>query len=372
MKIMIIKLGIFFLNLIYFFFKLFKTKKKVLILSRQSNKKSEDIKLLESELKSQDKNIEVVVLCKKLEKGLTAKIKYFIYIFYQMYHLSTSRVVVLDGYSIVVSILKKKKNTVIIQTWHAIGAFKKFGYSILDQEEGTNSKLALTMKMHENYDYIFTSSEYTKKYFAEAFNYDISKLKVMPLPRVDLLTDKKHLKQIKDRVIKYYPNMAAKKNIVYAPTFRKGDGDISKVEELIDSIDYKKYNLIIKFHPLSKVKLKDERVIIDKKFTTIDMMASGDYVITDYSAIVFEAALLDKPIFFYAYDYSKYYKRRNFYIDYKKQMPGLVEEEANKITRAIEEGNYDIKKIRDFSKRFVCFTKGRCTYNIAKFVLRKL
>ena len=88
---------------------------------------------------------------------------------------------------------------------------------------------------------------------------------------------------------------------------------IEYINNLIDKIDYSNYNLIVKLHPLSKIDISDQRVIIDKKFTSVEMMIVSDYVITDYSAIVFEAAILEKPIFFYCYDYDKYYKKRNFY-----------------------------------------------------------
>ena len=161
MKI-IIKIGTFFLNIIYSFFKLFKTQNKVTFISRQSNYKNEDFALIEKKLKEKDNSIKIVILCKKIEKGFISKISYFFHMFVQMWNLATSKVIVLDTYCIVASILKKKKGTVIIQIWHAVGAFKKFGYSVLDMEEGSKKDIALAMKMHNNYDYVITSSANTK------------------------------------------------------------------------------------------------------------------------------------------------------------------------------------------------------------------
>lgn len=372
MKVLLIKIGSIFLNFVYLFFKPLRVRNKVTFISRQSNKKSEDILMLEKELNIKKKDIEIVVLCKKLESNPVSIIKYFFHLFVQMYHLSTSKVIVLDSYCIVASILKKKKGTTIIQMWHAIGAFKKFGYSILDQEEGRNSKIASAMKMHKNNDYVLTSSDYTKKYFAEAFNCDISKLKVYPLPRVDKLRDKEYLSNIKEKVYKTYPKLRHKKNIVYAPTFRKDKCETDKIYELVNSIDYTKFNLIIKFHPLSKIVIDSEGVIVDKKFSTIDMMMISDYVITDYSAVVFEAALLKKPIFLYAYDFSKYYKKRNFYLDYKKEMPGFISTNATEIISAVENNDYDLKRIREFSKKFVETSSNGACSNLSKFILKNM
>ena len=56
----------------------------------------------------------------------------------QMYHAATSEIVVLDTYCIIISLLKQRKSLKVIQMWHALGAMKKFGYSILDKGEGTD------------------------------------------------------------------------------------------------------------------------------------------------------------------------------------------------------------------------------------------
>lgn len=371
MKILLINIAIFILNIIYLPFKLLPIQNKITFISRQSNKKSEDIKLLEKEIKRADKNIKVVILCKKIEKGFLNKLKYIFHMFIQMYHLSTSKLIILDSYCIAASVLKKKKNTIIIQMWHALGSFKKFGYSILDKKEGSSRKLAEVMKMHFNYDYIFTSSEESKKYFAEAFNYQPKNIIVMPLPRVDLLLDKKIISKKKRKIIKTYHELSKKENILYAPTFRKNGEDSKPIYNLINKIDYSKYNLIIKLHPLSKLKIDDDRVIIDRKFSTIDMMYVSDVVITDYSAIVFEASLLNKPLMFYCYDYSSYYNSRNFYLDYKK-MPGVIDENAEKIVSSIEKKDYNLDSVKDFSIKYINLNKEKATKKIVEFIFAKM
>ena len=71
----LVKFGILVLNIIYFFIKLFPQRKRITFISRQSNKKSDDISLLEKDIKKRDSSIDVVVLCKKKEKGLASKVK---------------------------------------------------------------------------------------------------------------------------------------------------------------------------------------------------------------------------------------------------------------------------------------------------------
>ena len=366
----LIKLGIFILNIIYFFIKLFPVKHKVTFISRQKNVATTDFLMLEEELKKCDKKLKVVKLCRRLEGNIFNKFKYFLHMFVQMYHIATSKVVVLDSYCICISILKHKKSLKVVQMWHAMGSFKKFGYSILDQKEGSSSKIAHLMGMHKNYDYVFTSSEACKKNFAEAFNVSLDKMVVMPLPSVDLITNPKYIKASRKRVLSKYPDINKKKVILYAPTFRKNKDMTKDIKKLINEVDFEKYNLVVKLHPLSKTVINDNRIIFDNSFSTLDMAVVSDYVITDYSAVVFEIAILNKPLFFYAYDKKSYLDDRNFYMNFDKDMPGVISENPREIIRAIEKEKYDLKVVKKFALDNVSKVYGGYTANVCKFILK--
>ncbi len=379
MVIFIIKIAIVFCNFVYFFIKLFKTKDKITLISRQSNNISDDFLLLKNDIEKRYSKYKIVVLNRKLENGIMNKIKYAMHIFKQMYHIATSKVVVLDSYCIPISILKHKKNLKVIQMWHALGAFKKFGYSICDNIEGTSSKLNKAMKMHKNYDYIFTSSENCKKYFAEAFGYTEDKVLPYPLPRLDLISDKKYINNKKDDIYSIYPELKNKKNIVYAPTFRLKKhnlieksqiNNVDYIKKLIEQINFNEYNLIIKLHPLSNLEIEDDRIIYDRKFSTLDMILISDYVITDYSAILYEAAYLNKPIFFYAYDIDQYLNDRDFYLNYKKDIPGVVKKDPKKLISSIENDDYDLKIVKEFRNRNIIDCKKSYTEDISDFIIQ--
>lgn len=174
---MIKKLLIKCANFIYMFFKILPVKDKVTMISRQSDEKTLDFKLLEDEFKQRKPQLQVCILCHKLEGGVNAKlmnkIKYIFHCLKQMYHIATSKIVILDSYCILISILNHRKELKVIQMWHSMGTMKKFGYQILDLEEGSNRKLATDMKMHKNYDYIFASSPAYANYLTEGFGYRI-------------------------------------------------------------------------------------------------------------------------------------------------------------------------------------------------------
>ena len=199
------------MNIIYKFFKLFKTKNKITFISRQSNNISIDFTLLIENIKKESPEIKIVVLNKELNKSIISKITYFFHMFIQMYHIATSKVVILDGYCIMISILKHKKDLKVIQIWHALGSLKKFGYSTLGKKDGRDSKLAELMNMHKNYDYVLTSSELSRPFFRQAFNVQDKKMLVMSLPRVDYLQSDKYKKIVTEKFYKIYNECDNKK-----------------------------------------------------------------------------------------------------------------------------------------------------------------
>ena len=85
--------------------------------------------------------------------------------------------------------------------------------------------------------------------------------------------------------------------------------------KLIEQFDPHKYAVIIKQHRLDKTKLKPSNNIVQIKdeFDSLELLPIADYVITDYSALTFEAALLHKPLYFWAYDYDTYNQECGLY-----------------------------------------------------------
>lgn len=364
MKYVLIKIAVIFLNIIYFFIKLFPTRNKITMISRQSNSMSIDFKLLKEEIEKH-KKYKVVVLCKKLkgkeEANLLSLIGYSFHMFKQMYHIATSKVVILDSYCICISVLKHKKSLKVIQMWHSIGTMKKFGYDILDQEEGNSSKMAKVLNMHKNYDYVLCAGEGYKHDLVRQFNCDESAIRIVPLPRVDLITNKEEVNKIKNRIYVMYPKLKDKKNIIYVPTFRKNEKELKKhIDELINNVNYKKYNLIIKLHPLSNIEINDKRVILGKGFSSMEMMLVSDYVITDYSCILYEAGVINKALYFYPFDYDDYNRNRSLNIDYFNELPGVISKDIRVIIKSIENDKYDYNKLTKFIRKYVEYKGKSC------------
>ena len=370
-----IKLGRCFLEFLYFCLKLFPTMNKVTMISRQSNTPSVEFKMIEKKIKEKSSMVKVVLLCKTLdggaEAGIITRIRYSVHILVQMFHIATSKIVILDTYCIPISLLHHKKSLTVIQMWHSMGTMKKFGYTALDKEEGTKSKLAKVMRMHANYDYVFASAEVYKEDLAKGFHCDISRIVTMPLPRLDLLQSAVYREKRRVQIYQQYPQLKGKPLILYCPTFRKKEERFAEaLYQLIEMIDREKYCFVVKLHPLSKIQLGQE-VIQAEGFTTFDMLFVADYVISDYSCIVYEAAVLGIPLFFYNFDMDEYLEGRGLAIDYYHELPGVISSDAKEIYDAIEEKKFDRKEIEDFRNKYISPTK-HATEDIVDFLLELL
>ena len=76
------------------------------------------------------------------------------------------------------------------------------------------------------------------------------------------MIDKNNIKKVSDKIYAKYPKLKNnKKNILYCPTFREGNYDYKYIKEFIDKFNYKKYNLVVKLHPLTKYKFNNDKVI---------------------------------------------------------------------------------------------------------------
>lgn len=360
------KIGILTLKIIYIPMKLLKTKNKVVYISRQFNKPTLDFVLLKTEIEKKDNTIKNVFLTKRIEKGLLNSIIYIFHMLKQMYHIATAKIVILDTYCIVASVLKHKKETKIIQMWHAIGAIKKFGYQTIGKKTGTNKEMAELMCMHKNYNYILCSSEITKNYYCKAFNVDESKIKYLGMPRIDYILEKKNT----DKIYEEYPILKERTNILYVPTFRKGKK--IKINRIIDKIDTNKYNLIVKLHPLDhkQYTYKERKgVIFDDKFKSYDLLDVADKIITDYSSLSIEISLLNKPLYFYTYDIEEYNEDPGLNFNFKKEEIGkYMAKTPRKLLKLLEE-DYDYNALKKFKDKYITVNTENCADKVANFIL---
>ncbi len=369
MKIVAIYIFKGFLKFIYFFLKLLPTNKsKILFMSRQSDSITLDFQLIKDEIRKRNKSVKMIFICKRMDKGFINNVKYFFLILKQMFHLATSKVVVIDSYSIPVCILNHKKSLFVLQIWHSIGKIKKSGYQTLDTNSGRSSKIAKLMCMHKNYDKIVAGGAFFDKFYEEGFNVSKDKLLHYGLPRIDYLIQNEN--NIKDKILSKYKEFKDKKVVYYAPTFRSYDVDGPL--DLLRAYDPSKFILIVRGHPNQKIDTTGYPVYGCLDFTNVELLCVADYVITDYSSISLEAAALNKKLLFYVYDYDRYIKDNGLNIDYLKILPQLSSKDITKLFKIIISDTYNNEVYQKFREKYLPPNLGSSTKQIVDYILTKM
>lgn len=363
-KVVLIKLFKIYLKVVYFFIKLLPYKNnQIFLLSRQSDKVNLSYEMITKKL---PKNIKVKIECYKIKNKISSYLLYALKMHKQMYFLATSKVVLIDGYNPVVSILNHKKSTTVIQLWHALSAIKKFGYQSLKNDFGRDELLSEMLEMHKNYDYVISGSDAMNKYFAEAFNVEENKILSIGTPVIDCMLQPLNIKYIP----KEYLYLKDKPIIVYLPTFRKGRAN--EYTELLESIDLNKYNVVVLSHPESKdVKVDIPGVIYNPNIYFYDLLKYCDYFITDYSAAAMEVVIANKKLIFYVYDYDLYEKENGININLFEEFK-YTTKKAKDVVKWIDDENYDKKVVEKFKRKYVTNLKGDSTKKICDLIKEKL
>lgn len=296
------------------------------------------------------------------------------------YYSAVSKVILIDDFTPLLYKIPRRDGTTLIQLWHACGAFKTFGYSRLGKEGGQKQ----ASPSHRNYDYAIVSSKEIAKFYAEGFGISLEKAVATGVPRTDIFFDQEYKKKVQKEFYEQYPKLREKKILIFAPTFR-GNGKLSghyPVEKFDVVRVYEElkgeYAIIIKHHPFVQdrnvIPEKYEDVIVDLSDNSElnDLLFVADLLVTDYSSVIFEAALLDIPMLFYAYDLQRYISTRGFYYEYEKFVPGKIVESFAKALDAMKNKDYETEKIAAFKTRFFDDLDGRSSQRTVDLIYEAL
>ncbi|WP_223246991.1 CDP-glycerol glycerophosphotransferase family protein [Microbacterium oleivorans] len=340
------------LSVAYAPLKLLPVQRKVVMISREHPVVPDDFTDLAAALTRHDDAVRVVMLVRMVPPGILRKIGYGFHLLRQLYHVATARVLIIDTYAIVASVLRHRDELTVIQMWHALGAFKKFGLSILGREEGRDRRLADAMRMHQGYDLVLTSAEECRPAFADAFGTPLERVAVAPLPRVDRLRDPARRERTRARILAALPHLAGRRIAVFAPTFRL-DGTVAvDVRALTEALHGHGVHTVVKLHPLMHADFGPD-VDTGGDFSTQEMLAIADLFITDYSSALYEASVLDIPTYFLTPDLDAYLESRDFYLDYRRDLPGPIVRTVDELARAIGRADASAADAQRFARRWV-------------------
>ncbi len=273
--------------------------------------------------------------------------------------------------------VKKKRKTTYVQTWHGT-PLKRLALDMETINMGGEKDIELYKdrfrRSVKRWDFLLSQNNYSTNIFKRAFAFDKEILE-LGYPRNDKLVnfDFNNINLLKEKL----GLPTDKKVILYAPTWRDNAYYEKGKYKFESNIDLKymyeqlgeEYIIINKAHYLVVDNL-DSEGLNDFVYTfsnnqdITDLYLVSDILITDYSSVMFDFSVLNRPMIFYVYDIEMYGNDlRGFYFDLKEEAPGpLVKttrdlvSEVKKISDGYNE-NYN-EKYAKFREKYNYLDKG--------------
>ena len=292
--------------------------------------------------------------------------------------IATAKYVFFDEATNVNGCFKMRPETVVTQLWHGCGAFKKFGFSTADAIFGASRKEMEKYPFNRNYSRVTVSSPEVVWAYEEAMQYTHESGVVQPLgsSRTDIFYDQKVIDRAYENLYALMPQARGKKVMLYAPAFR---GRVAKattprvlIPEFMKYVLGNDYVLLLKHHPLVRKRplitdyCADFAMDVTDTMTIEDLLCVADICISDYSSLVFEYSLFEKPMIFLAHDLEDFFDWRGFYYDYNELAPGPIVQNTTGVIDYILhlDERFDRARVHEFRRKFMSSCDGHATERI--------
>lgn len=284
--------------------------------------------------------------------------------------------------------MPKPQDTIFVQTWHGT-PLKKLGIDIEEiHMPGTKTSTYKKNFVIEasKWDYLVSPNAYSSEIFKRAFHFKGEVIE-SGYPRNDVLSN-----ATPDMISAIKKNLGIpveKKIMLYAPTWRDNEfyqKGKYKFQFQFDLENWKKefgdeWVLLSRMHYL----VAENFDFSAHAGTVYDVSAYpdirelyliSDMMITDYSSVFFDYAILNRPIIFFMYDLEKYRNElRGFYINIEEEAPGpIVQTEEDLFQAMREQMHSDVlmnPKFIDFKNKFASLEDGQATKRVVERFLDK-
>jgi CDP-glycerol glycerophosphotransferase len=231
--------------------------------------------------------------------------------------------------------LVKPARTAFLQTWHGT-PLKRMQHDVENMASRDADYQQRAARLTSYWDGLLSGSPYATACFRSAFAY-AGKILELGYPRNDVFSWPDADARTANTRQRLGLDGDRRRIILYAPTFRDDNKPDANWRHQLE-LDIPRlaaelrtdHVLLVRFHPLVRESIA--RLLGDHSEFVIDVSAYNDIqelllvsdvLITDYSSVLFDFAVLQRPILFFTYDLERYRDvLRGFYLDLESVAPG--------------------------------------------------
>ena len=270
----------------------------------------------------------------------------------------------------------KRDGQIEIQTMHGT-PLKTLGLDVpgdFPTEQSQEKYIAKNMR----WNYLIVQGKFMEEKAYSCFRFDKEILKT-GYPRTDILFNNSPEKI--EKIKKDLGLPLDKKIILYTPTWRVKNKfdmqlDLKKMREQLGD----EYVILVRLHHFCSSGYAipaDNKFIFDfNSYSCVEeLYVISDLLITDYSSVMFDYALLNKPMLFFTYDLEEYSKNlRGLYIDFEAEAPGPLLFDTDEIIDAVLNIDKVSENCRDrienFKNRYLTYENGNSCEEIFNKVFK--
>lgn len=277
--------------------------------------------------------------------------------------------------------LAKPRHTTYLQTWHG-SAYKRMGFDEARLKTQNAPQRARLAQAVDRFDHFLVRSEHDVNTLARAYRIPDERLLRCGYPRNDRLVAARARDEASGRFPR--PSVAAglgipdhKTVVLYAPTFRGLPKNNKAVRLPLDVTKFADrfgdtHVLLVRAHYMEAANLPvcppGTVVDVSAHHDVSELLCLADVLVTDYSSIMFDFALLDRPLVHFAPDLDAYAAERGSYFALRDDAGGPVVETEEELLRVLAtlkqaDGAWEQAR-RAFAERFGAYDEGRAAGDV--------
>lgn len=282
----------------------------------------------------------------------------------------------------------KKEDQIYLQTWHGT-PLKRLGHDIDVSEDTTFYRSQVTFEQMcrsydidvQRYNFMISPNAFCSEVFPSAFGINKERLVETGYPRNDFIVNA--TQDEIDTIKAKYNIPKDKKVVLYAPTWRDNSyvaagytfelkADFHKWKEILGD----EYVVVFKPHYLIINKYENDHSLdgflysIKANEDISQFYVISDMLITDYSSVFFDYAILKRPVYFYMYDIEEYANDlRGFYMDIHTELCGKIYTDEEVMMNDVRNEVFDYSKMDEFNKRFNNLDDGKASKRVVDLLV---
>jgi CDP-glycerol glycerophosphotransferase len=266
----------------------------------------------------------------------------------------------------------KRAGQVHVMTHHGT-PLKRMGMDLANAP-GKDRNLTAMLRRSRRWDYSVTANAFTTLIWERVFPVRCETLET-GYPRNDALANA--TPEDARRIREQLGIAEGQTAVLYAPTHREYADDPTPPLDLADVasalgpefVVMARLHYFYDEHPVLRALHEEGRIRDVASHPSVEELCiAADVLVTDYSSIMFDYAVLDRPIVIHAPDWETYREQRGTYFDLMSEAPGPITRSEQELVEVLRTGRDDAAARAAFRERFCSLEDGGAAERVVRRV----